>query len=131
MNRMVSVSQAPCISIVDDDESIREAIKSLLESLGFRAEVFASAEDFLNSSRLRDTECLILDMWMPEMNGLELQSALSAADSRIPIVFISAHEDEEARVRALKAGAIDFLRKPFHEDALLNGIHSALDQHEE
>jgi FixJ family two-component response regulator len=131
MNRTVSVSQAPCISIVDDDKSIREAIKSLLESLGFRAEVFASAEDFLNSSRLRDTECLILDMWMPEMNGLELQSALSAADSRIPIVFISAHEDEEARVRALKAGAIDFLRKPFHEDALLNGIHSALDQHEE
>lgn len=125
------MSQAPCISIVDDDESIREAIKSLLESLGFRAEVFASAEDFLNSSRLRDTECLILDMWMPEMNGLELQSALSASDSRIPIVFISAHEDEEARARALKAGAIDFLRKPFHEDALLNGIHSALDQHGE
>jgi FixJ family two-component response regulator len=131
MNRTVSVSQAPCISIVDDDKSIREAIKSLLESLGFRAEVFASAEDFLNSSRLRDTECLILDIWMPGMSGLELQSTLAADDSRIPIVFISAHDDEEARTRALKAGAIDFLRKPFHEDALLNGIHSALDQHGE
>ncbi|MCW3054167.1 MAG: two-component response regulator [Chthonomonadales bacterium] len=131
MNRTVSVSPAPCISIVDDDKSIREAIKSLLGSLGFRTEVFASAEEFLNSSRLPDTECLILDIWMPGMSGLELQNALAAADSRIPIIFITANDDEEARARALRAGAVAFLRKPFHEDALLNGIHSALDQHGE
>ena len=129
MNRTASVSKVPCISIVDDDESIREALKSLLGSVGFRAEVFASAEEFLNSSRMLDTECLILDVWMPGMSGLELQSALSSAESRTPIVFISAHDDEQVRTRALNAGAVDFLHKPFSEEALLNGIQSALERH--
>jgi len=129
MNRMVSVSKAPSISIVDDDESIREALKSLLASAGFRAEVFASAEEFLNSGRQQDTQCLIADVWMPGMSGLELQSALSAAGSRIPILFITAHDDQAARARALKAGAVDFLHKPFSEEALLSGIQSALERH--
>ena len=123
------MSKVPCISIVDDDESIREALKSLLGSVGFSAEVFASAEEFLNSSRQEETECLILDVWMPGMSGLELQSALAAADSRVPIIFISAHDDAEVRTRALNAGAVDFLHKPFSEEALLSGIQSALEHH--
>lgn len=125
----MSVSKVACISIVDDDESIREALKSLLASIGFRTEVFASAEDFLDSGRLQDTDCLIVDIWMPGMGGLELQSVLSAADSRVPIVFMTAHDDEEVRTRALKAGAVDFLHKPFSEEALLAGIHAALARH--
>ena len=122
------MSKVPCISIVDDDVSVREALKSLLESAGFKAEVFASADDFLNSSPLQDTGCLILDVWMPGMGGLELQSALSAAGNPVPIIFITAHDDKDMRSRALKAGAIDFLHKPFSEEALLNGIHSALER---
>jgi FixJ family two-component response regulator len=129
MNRTASVGKVPCISIVDDDASIRQALKSLLGSVGFKAEVFASAEEFLSSSRLQDTQCLILDVWMPGMSGLELQSALSALDSGIPIVFITAHDDAEVRARALKAGAVDFLHKPFSEEALLKAIQSALERH--
>ena len=122
----MSVSGVACISIVDDDESIREALTSLLASIGFRTQVFASAEDLLNSGRLQDTDCLIVDVWMPGMGGLELQSELSAAGSRVPIVFMTAHDDEDVRTRALKAGAVDFLHKPFSEEALLAGLQSAL-----
>jgi len=129
MNMIATVSKVPCISIVDDDDSIREALKSLLGSVGFSANAFASAEEFLNSSRQETTECLILDVWMPGMSGLELQSELAAADSKVPIIFISAHDDAEVRTRALNAGAIDFLQKPFSEEALLSGIHTALEPH--
>ena len=131
MHRTVSLPEVARVSIIDDDESIREAIKSLLKSAGFGAEVFASAEDFLNSGHLHDTECLIVDVRMPGMSGLELQSALSAADSRVPMILISAHDDGEARARALKAGAVDFLHKPFSEEALLSGIQSALEHRSE
>jgi len=120
-------SNVPRISIVDDDESVGAAIKSLLASLGFRVEVFNSAEDFLNSARLTDTACLIADVRMPGMNGLQLQRFLNTAHCWIPIVFISAHDDGEARSRALEAGAVDFLRKPFSEDALLGAIQCALE----
>ena len=123
----VELSKLPQISVVDDDESVREAIKSLLDSVGFRVEVFNSAEEFLFSARLTDTACLIADVRMPGMSGLELQESLNVNDSSIPTVFISAHDDGEARSRALEAGAVDFLRKPFSEDALLGAIKSALE----
>ena len=120
--------EMPLISIVDDDEGIRQALKSLIDSVGFRAEVFDSGEKFLNSPYLSQTDCLIADVRMPGMSGLELQDRLSAAGCSIPIVFISAHEDKEARARGLRAGAIDFLQKPFSEDSLLGAISVCLDK---
>ena len=114
------------ISIVDDDESIREALQSLLRSVGFRAKTFASAEQFLQSDQIENTACLILDVRMPGMSGLELQRRLMATQCRIPIVFATAHGDEEARSRALQEGAVEFLLKPFSEEALLNAIQAAL-----
>ena len=114
------------ISIVDDDESIREAIQSLLRSVGFRVKTFASAEQFLQSDQIENTACLILDVRMPGMNGLELQRRLMATQCGIPIVFVTAHGDEEARSRALQEGAVEFLLKPFSEEALLNAIQVAL-----
>jgi FixJ family two-component response regulator len=116
----------PLISVVDDDDSVREALESLLRSAGFKAEVFASAEQFLNSDRAREVDCLIVDVRMPGMNGLELQRRLAAGGSRVPIVFITAHGDELARAHALRAGAVAFLRKPFSEQALLNAVHAVL-----
>jgi FixJ family two-component response regulator len=120
------VSELPWISVVDDDESLREAIYDLMDCMGLKTEVFSSAEDFLNSGSLRNTTCLIVDVRMPGMSGLELQSHLNAAGFRIPIIFISAHDDGEAESRALGAGAIDFLKKPFSEDALLRAIRASL-----
>jgi FixJ family two-component response regulator len=115
------------IAIVDDEESVCEALQSLLKSLGFRAEGFASAEDFLQFALLPGTACLILDVRMPGMGGLELQRQLAADKRRIPIIFITAHGDDDARARALQAGAVDFLAKPFSEEALLTAVHSALE----
>jgi FixJ family two-component response regulator len=123
----VDVSESTVITIVDDDESMREALKSLMRSVGFRAETFASGEEFLNSNRLRDTACLILDLQMPGISGLELQNRLAASQNRVPVVFITAHGNEEDRKRALQAGAVDFLRKPFSEEALLDAVHVALE----
>ena len=120
--------ETPHVSIVDDDESVREALKSLLRSVGFGAEVFASAEEFLKSDRLKNTACLILDVRMPGMSGLELQEQLAAAHHKIPIIFITAHvSDREARNRALQAGAVDFLSKPFREEVLLKDVYAATD----
>jgi FixJ family two-component response regulator len=114
------------ISIVDDDESVRRAIKRLLGSFELYAEDFASAEDFLISGRSEDSACLILDVSLPGMSGLELQSSLVASNCRLPIIFISAGGDEPMRARALEAGAIDFLQKPFSEHALFKAINSFL-----
>ena len=114
------------ISIVDDDESMREAIQSLLRSVGFRAKTFASGEQFLQSDQIENTACLILDVRMPGMSGLDLQRRLMATQCRIPIVFVTAHGEEEALSRALQEGAVDFLLKPFSEEALLNAIQVAL-----
>jgi FixJ family two-component response regulator len=117
----------PRVSIVDDDESVREAIKSLLRSIGFSADAFASAEEFLNSDYQHNAECLIVDVRMPGMSGLQLQEQLASAKCDLPIIFITAHvSDTEARTRALSSGAVDFLIKPFSEEALLNDIHTAL-----
>jgi two-component system response regulator FixJ len=127
-NLQNGITSVPLISIVDDDKSVREALKSLLDSVGFRAEVFGSGEEFLNSPFVSQTDCLIADVRMPGMSGLELQERLNAANFSIPIVFISAHDDGEARARGLRAGAIDFLQKPFSEDALLGAISTGLDQ---
>jgi len=123
------VSETALISIVDDDESMREAIQSLLRSVGFRAKTFASGEQFLQSDQIEHTACLILDVRMPGMSGLELQRRLMATQCRIPIVFVTAHGEEEARSRALQEGAVDFLLKPFSEEALLNAIQAALHAH--
>jgi len=122
------VPEAPLISIVDDDESVREALKSLIDSVGFRAELFSSGEEFLNSTYVSETACLITDVRMPGMSGLDLQDRLNAAHSSVPIVFISAHDDKEARARALRGGAIAFLQKPFSEDSLLGAITDCLDK---
>jgi FixJ family two-component response regulator len=122
------VPEAPLISIVDDDESVREALKSLIDSVGFRAELFSSGEEFLNSTYVSETACLITDVLMPGMSGLDLQDRLNAAHSSVPIVFISAHDDKEARARGLRGGAIAFLQKPFSEDSLLGAITDCLDK---
>ena len=122
----VRVGSPPLISVVDDDESLRESLGSLIRSVGFGVKAFASAEEFLNSDHPRVADCLVLDVRMPGMNGLELQRRLVTSDCGIPVIFISAHGDEEARSRALRDGAVDFLLKPFSEEALLSAIHSAL-----
>jgi FixJ family two-component response regulator len=114
------------ISVVDDDESIRRTTTRLIESFGFRTAAFASAEGFLRSGSLRDISCLIADVRMPGMNGLQLQSQLAAAGCRIPIIFITAYDDKESRRRALQAGAVAFLQKPFGDEQLLEIIRSAL-----
>ena len=122
----MSVAQTSVIAIVDDDQAIREAIESLLKSAGYGVELFASAEEFLSSCPRQDITCSVLDVRMPGMSGLELQSQLAASNRSIPLIFISAHSDESARARALKAGAVDFLQKPFSEEALLNAINASL-----
>ena len=120
------MTNLPLISVVDDDDSVRESLEGFIRSLGFSADVFASAEEFLNSDHLRQTDCLILDVRMPGMNGLELQRQLLDNQSGIPVVFITSHEDEVARRQALKDGAVDYLLKPFSEEALLRALHTAL-----
>ena len=113
------------ISIVDDDESVRRTTKRLLESFGYRAAVFESAETFLKSGQLNETSCLVVDVQMPGMNGLQLQSHLADAGYSIPIIFITAYGDNSRR-RALQAGAVAFLDKPFNDEQLLKSIRSAL-----
>jgi FixJ family two-component response regulator len=114
------------ISIVDDDASIREALKSLMRSVQFNVEAFASAEDFLASGLLNDTACLILDVNLPGMNGFELQKHLNIQRRGIPMIFITAHADEASRQRALKGGAIDFLDKPVRRETLFKAIRAAI-----
>jgi FixJ family two-component response regulator len=115
------------ISIVDDDESIRRTTTFLIESFGFRAASFESAEAFLKSGRLHDTSCLIVDVQMPGMNGLELQSELAAAGYDIPVIFITAYDNRISRQQAMQAGAVGFLGKPFNDEQLLQSVRSALD----
>jgi FixJ family two-component response regulator len=115
------------ISIVDDDASIREALKSLMRSVQFNAEAFASAEEFLASERVNDTACLIVDVCLPGMSGFELQNHLNAARPGIPIIFITAHADDASRQRALKGGAIELLSKPVRREPLFRAIQSAIE----
>ena len=114
------------VSVVDDDESIRRTTTLLIESFGFRAAAFESAESFLQSSQLHDTSSLIVDVQMPGMNGLQLQNHLAAAGCGIPIIFVTAYDDNESRRRAMRAGAVAFLGKPFNDEQLLETIRLAL-----
>src|ERR1700724_2882047 len=118
------------IMIVDDDISMRRAARRLIKSQGFVVETFASAEDFLASEQLKQPACLILDIQMPGLNGLELQQRLGASGYQIPIIFITALNDENARAQALKAGALAYLVKPFEEADLLNAINLVLQRPE-
>lgn len=114
------------ISIVDDDDSLRGSLENLIRSAGFRAQGFSSAEAFLGSNKMQEAACLILDVRMPGMSGFELQRQLAAAGSHLPIIFISAHADDDPKTKALEAGAVAFLYKPFYEEELLNAINAAL-----
>ena len=120
-------TKEPLVSIVDDDPSVRSSTRRLLRSSGMRAEVFASAEEFLQSGHMTETGCLLLDMSMPGINGLELQRRLAETNHTIPIVFLSARANEEEERRALRAGAANFLRKPVSKEALLRAISTALE----
>src|SRR5260221_7886372 len=117
----------PVVSIVDDDVSVRRSARRLLLCSGLRAEAFASAQDFLQSGRVGETACLLLDMRMPGMDGLELQRRLAETGWLIPIVFLSARASEEEERRALRAGAANFLRKPVSKEALLQAIRAVLE----
>jgi FixJ family two-component response regulator len=115
------------IAIVDDDESVRFALKGMMKSVGLPAQAFASAEDFLNSGLLRQTACLIADIRMPGMSGLDLQNKLNSEHCRIPTIFITAHGDAKMRLQALRAGAVEFLAKPFDDEVLLENVRAALE----
>jgi FixJ family two-component response regulator len=114
------------IAIVDDDESVRDALTSLLHSVGWRAEAFASAEAFLLSGQVHTTACLLLDIRLPGLSGLELQRQLRSSQARLPLIFLTAHGTEAMRAQTLQAGAMAFFTKPFSDIALLEAIHTAL-----
>jgi FixJ family two-component response regulator len=114
------------VAIVDDDDSVRDALEGLLKSAGLPARAFASAEEFIKSGQQHQTACLISDIRMPGMSGLELQAKLNAEHCNIPIVFITAHGDAKMRMQALRAGAVEFLAKPFDDEALLDSVRAAL-----
>lgn len=116
----------PIVYIVDDDISVREALEPLVESAGLRPKVFVSAEDFLTHPRTRTPACLILDVSLPDLNGLQLQQRMSSSQAQLPIIFITGFGDIPMTVQAMKAGAIEFLTKPFDTDALLAAIEAAI-----
>jgi FixJ family two-component response regulator len=120
------LSKIPVISIIDDDESVRTAVARLIQSLGFVALIFASAREFLRSPRRHETSCLITDVQMPDISGTDLQRILIAEGKNVPIILITAFPDEGIRTRALNAGAVGFLSKPFEGSALIQCIADAL-----
>jgi FixJ family two-component response regulator len=120
----------PVVYVVDDDTSMREALSSLIRSVGLRAAVFSSAQEFLLHERPDSAACLVLDVRLPGLSGLDLQRELVGADVRIPIIFITGHGDIPMSVRAMKAGAAEFLPKPFREQDLLDAIRQALERDE-
>jgi FixJ family two-component response regulator len=119
---------APTVFVVDDDELVRAAIQGMLKSVGLRAETFESAQDFLRSKRPDGPSCLVLDVRLPGINGLDFQRELTEVGVRIPIIFITGHGDIPMSVKAMKSGAIEFLTKPFRDQDLLDAIHQALDR---
>ena len=116
----------PTVFIVDDDGGMRQAIQDLVESVGLRAEAFTTGEEFLKRPRTADASCLVLDVRLPQMSGLDFQQKLTELGARIPIIFITAHGDIPMSVRALKSGAVEFLTKPFRDQDLLDAIQQAL-----
>ena len=121
-----STSQRSLISVVDDDESVRESLPDLLNEFGFAARAFSSAEAFLSSDCVDKTKCLILDVMMPGMTGLDLQQELTRRGQEIPVIFVTARKEEAVRARAFKQGAVKFLNKPFSDTALLDALNVAL-----
>src|SRR5215468_4413315 len=119
-------SERSLVSVVDDDESVRESLPDLLNEFGFAARAFSSAESFLSSDCVDKTRCLILDVMMPGMTGLDLQRELTRRGQKIPVIFITAQKDEAVRARAFKQGAVKFLNKPFSDTALLEALNAAL-----
>jgi FixJ family two-component response regulator len=118
----------PTVFIIDDDRGMRQAIQDLVESVGLRAETFATGQEFLNKDQPPGAGCLVLDVRLPQISGLDFQSLLAATGMQIPIIFITAHGDIPMSVRALKSGAVEFLTKPFRDQDLLDGIQQALER---
>src|ERR1700691_2491812 len=127
----MKASPVPTVFIVDDDRGMRQAIQDLVESVGLRAEAFKTGDEFLNVPRSADPSCLVLDIRLPQMSGLDFQRTLAGLGVSIPIIFITAHGDVPMSVRALKAGAVDFLTKPFRDQDLLDAIQQALQRDRE
>ena len=125
----VSSPPIPLICIVDDDASMADSTRFLVRSFGLRAEAFLSAQEFQDSGLVQEARCLILDLRMPGIDGLELQRNLASTNRRVPIIFVSARANDDERTEAINGGAVDFLRKPFSEEALFNAIRLALSQH--
>src|SRR3989475_3322093 len=124
---MATQGKAKVVSIVDDDDLMRAALQGLLKAVGLPARAFASAEEFLQSGQQHETACLIADIRMPGMSGLELQAKLNAERCRIPTIFITAHGDAKMRMQAMRAGAVEFLAKPFDDEVLLENVRAALE----
>jgi FixJ family two-component response regulator len=125
----MKAAAVPTVFIIDDDRGMRQAVQDLVESVGLRAESFATGQEFLNKKRTSDPSCLVLDVRLPQMSGLDFQRRLAEIGMRIPIIFITAHGDIPMSVRALKSGAVEFLAKPFRDQDLLDAIQQAL-QHD-
>ena len=124
---MVTQIKPRLVAILDDDELIRSALQGLLKAVGLPARAFASAEEFLNSGQQHHIACLITDIRMPGMSGLELQAKLKTEGCRVPIIFITGHGEEKMRMQALRAGAVEFLAKPFDDEVLLESVRAALE----
>jgi FixJ family two-component response regulator len=120
------MSPRDLVAVVDDDESVRNAVQGILRSVGVKARTFASAEAFLDSGEQSGTGCVITDVQMPGMTGIELQARLAADEQRIPIIFITAYGNPRMQALAMQAGALDFLPKPFNDEALLKSVRTAL-----
>ena len=124
---MITETNPRLVAVLDDDELMRSALQGLLKAVGLPAQAFASAEEFLNSGQQHQIACLITDIRMPGMSGLELQAKLNTEGYRIPIIFITGHGDERLRMQALRAGAVEFLAKPFDDEVLLESVRAALE----
>src|SRR5688572_3349882 len=118
--------QVPMVCVIDDDESIQRALRRLLGATGFRVETFSSAEEFLNSEHLRRADCLVLDVHLGGLSGLDLQERLARSGAATPVVVITAHDDRPTRERAVRAGAVEYLAKPFDDDLLIAAIRRAI-----
>jgi FixJ family two-component response regulator len=121
-----SATVRPLLSVVDDDEMLRESLPDLLREFGFAARAFSSGQEFLSSENLDETKCLILDVAMPGMSGLDVQRELKRRGRAIPIIFITGQKDEDVRKQAFRQGAVKFLYKPFSDSALLDAVNAAL-----
>ncbi len=124
---MATQGKTKLVAIVDDDDLMRSALQGLLKAVGLASRAFASAEEFLKSGQQNETACLIADIRMPGMSGLELQAQLNAEHCRIPTIFITAHGDAKMRLQALRAGAVEFMAKPFDDEVLLENVRAALE----